>query len=120
VSNLLTDIKLVDNVFVKLHKFTNAGDIYQGHAHTFDHITLLATGKVLMKHDKGEQEFTAPHLIVTPKDITHQFTALEPNTVFCCIHAIRDGDGVDDVAAPNLTPEQQWELMSKYPLTHGD
>jgi hypothetical protein len=122
VSRPITAFTMVDNVFVKLHKFNNAGDTHQGHAHTFDHITLLATGKVLMKHDKGEQEFTAPHLIVTPKGITHQFIALEPNTIFCCIHALRHGggDGVDDVAAPNLTPEQQWELMSKYPLTHGD
>ena len=115
--NAQTDIRLVDNVFVKMHCFAYAGDTHQGHAHTFDHITLLATGKVLMKHDNGEQEFTAPQLIVTPKGITHQFTALEPGTVFCCIHAIRDGDGVDDVAAPDITPEQQWNLLTKYPLT---
>jgi len=112
-----TDLKLVDNVFVKLHHFYNIGDTHQGHAHVFDHITLLASGKVLMKHDNGEQEFTAPHLIVTPKGVTHQFTALEPNTVFCCIHAIRNGDGVDDIAPPNISPEEQWDLMTKYQLT---
>jgi quercetin dioxygenase-like cupin family protein len=118
MSNPLTDIKLVNNVFVKMHHFLRPGDTHQGHAHAFDHITLLATGKVLMKHDKGDQEFTAPHLIVTPKGITHQFTALEPNTVFCCIHAIRDGDGVDNIASPDITPEQQWDLLSKYSLTN--
>ncbi len=112
------DLKLVDNVFVKMHQLTNVGDTHNGHSHVFDHITLLATGKVLMKHDKGEQEFTAPHLIVTPKEISHQFIALEANTIFCCIHAIRDGDGVDDVASPKITPEQQWNLLSKYQLTH--
>ena len=117
MSNPITDIKIVDNVFVKLHRFVHAGDTHQGHSHVFDHITLLSNGKVLMKHDAGEQEFTAPHLIVTPKGITHQFTALEPNTVFCCIHAIRDGDGVDDVASPDLTKEQRVELMTTYPLT---
>lgn len=116
MSNPVTDLKLVDNVFVKLHHFLDVGDTHQGHAHKFDHITLLASGKVLMKHDNGEQEFTAPHLIVTPKGVTHQFTALEPNTVFCCIHAIRDGDGVDDVAPQNITPEQQWDLLTKYDL----
>lgn len=116
MSNPRTDLKLVDNVFVKLHHFLDVGDTHQGHAHKFDHITLLASGKVLMKHDNGEQEFTAPHLIVTPKGVTHQFTALEPNTVFCCIHAIRDGDGVDDVAPQNITPEQQWDLLTKYDL----
>lgn len=117
MSNPRTDLKLVDNVFVKLHHFLDVGDTHQGHAHKFDHITLLASGKVLMKHDNGEQEFTAPHLIVTPKGVTHQFTALEPNTVFCCIHAIRDGDGVDDIAPQNISPEEQWDLMTKYQLT---
>ena len=117
MSEPLTDLKLVDNVFVKMHRFINAGDTHQGHAHVFDHITLLATGKVLMKHDNGEQEFTAPHLIVTPKGITHQFTALEAGTVFCCIHAIRDGSDVDAVASQDITPEQAFELMTKYPLT---
>lgn len=117
MSEPITDLKLVDNVFVKLHQFVNVGDTHHGHAHVFDHITLLATGRVLMKHDNGEQEFTAPQLIVTPKNVTHQFIALEPNTVFCCIHAIRDGDGVDDVASPDINPDQQWDLLTKYSLT---
>jgi quercetin dioxygenase-like cupin family protein len=108
---------MVDNLFVNLHLFINTGDTHQGHAHFFDHITLLATGKVLMKHDKGEQEFTAPHLIVTPKGVSHQFTALESNTVFCCIHAIRDGSEVDDIASQDITSEQAYELLTKYPLT---
>lgn len=117
MSESKTNFKIVDNIFVKLHFFINAGDTHQGHAHMFDHITLLATGKVLMKHNKGEQEFTAPHLIVTPKGVTHQFTALEPNTVFCCIHAIRNGSEVDDIASQDITPEQAYELLTKYPLT---
>lgn len=116
MSEPITDLKLVDNVFVKMHNLVNAGDTHQGHAHVFDHITLLATGSVNMKHDNGEQDFVAPHLIVTPKGITHQFIAKEPNTIFCCIHAIRDGDGVDDVASPNLTQEQQWDLLTQYKL----
>lgn len=99
-----------------MHQLTNVGDTHNGHSHVFDHITLLATGKVLMKHDKGEQEFTAPHLIVTPKRTAHQFIALEAKTIFCCIHAIRDGDDVDNVASPEITPEEQWNLLSTYKL----
>lgn len=117
MSNPITDIRLVDNLFVKMHQFVNAGDTHQGHAHVFDHITLLAAGSVTMKHNKGEQDFTAPHLIVTPKGVVHQFIAKEPNTVFCCIHAIRDGSNVDDVASQDITPEQAFELLTKYPLT---
>lgn len=113
----ITDFNIVDNVFVKLHYFPRIGDTHFGHAHAFDHITLLSSGSVKMAHDNGEVEFKAPHLIVTPKGIKHQFTALEPNTVFCCIHAIRDGDGVDDVASPNITHEEQWDLLTKYKVT---
>lgn len=116
-SQSITDVKIVDNVFVKLHHFENAGDTHQGHAHVFDHITLLASGSVKMVHDNGEAEYKAPHIIVTPKGITHQFTALEANTTFFCIHAIRDGDGVDDVAKQDITPEEAFDLLTKYQLT---
>lgn len=116
-NNPLTDIRIVDNVFVKMHHFVRVGDTHQGHAHTFDHITLLSSGAVKMVHDNGEQEYKAPHLIVTPKGVKHQFTALEPNTVFCCVHAIRDGDGVNDVASQDITPEEAFDLMTKYSLT---
>ena len=116
MSDPIVDVKVVDNVFVKLHKFVNVGDTHEGHAHVFDHITLLAAGAVRMKHDNGEQDFTAPHLIVTPKGVTHQFTALEPNTVFCCIHAIRDGDEVDNVASQNITPAEAFDLLTRYPV----
>lgn len=117
MSNPTTDLKIVDNVFVKMHLFNNVGDTHEGHAHAFDHITLLAFGSVNMVHDNGQAEFKAPHLIVTPKGIKHQFTALEPNTVFCCIHAIREKDDLDAVASPDITIEQAWELLGTAPLT---
>lgn len=117
MSRPTTDVKIVDNVFVKLHQFNNAGDTHEGHTHAFDHITLLSYGSVKMVHDNGEAEYKAPHLIVTPKGIKHQFTALEPNTVFCCIHAIREQDDLNAIASPNISLEQAWELLGKAPLT---
>jgi hypothetical protein len=116
MSKPITDFKIVDNVFVKMHYFEKEGDTHNGHSHVFDHITLLATGSVLMKHDNGQQEFKAPHLIVTPKGIKHQFTALEPNTIFCCVHAIRDGDDVEDISKQEITHQEAVELMCKFPL----
>ena len=111
-----TDLKIVDNVFVKMHLFNHEGDTHEGHTHAFDHITLLASGSVKMVHDKGEAEYKAPHLIVTPKGIKHKFTALEPNTVFCCIHAIREKDELDSIARPDISIEQAWELLSIAPI----
>ena len=120
MSNPTTDLKIVDNVFVKMHLFNHTGDTHEGHAHAFDHITLLATGSVKMVHDNGEAEFKAPHLIVTPKGIKHQFTALEPNTVFCCIHAIREKDDIDGIASPDITLEEAWDLMGKVSLIQNN
>jgi quercetin dioxygenase-like cupin family protein len=84
-----TAFEIVDNVFVKFHHFLHKGDTHIGHSHTFDHITILSSGSVKMFYDTGEAEYEAPCLIVTPKNVKHQFTALEANTVFCCVHAIR-------------------------------
>jgi hypothetical protein len=114
------DIRIVDNVFVKMIPLAKVGDKVQGHAHVFDHITLLSVGSVLMKHDNGEATHTAPCLIVTPKGITHEFTSLTDFSLLCCIHAIRDGDGVDDVAPQEITEAQATDLFYKNPVTVKD
>jgi hypothetical protein len=111
------DIRFVDNVFVKMIPLAKVGDKVQGHAHVFDHITLLSVGSVLMKHDNGEATHTAPCLIVTPKGITHEFTSLTDFSLLCCIHAIRDGDGLDDIAPQDITEEKALELFLKHPVT---
>jgi len=111
------DIRFVDNVFVKMIPLAKVGDKVQGHAHVFDHITLLSVGSVLMKHDNGEATHTAPCLIVTPKGITHEFTSLTDFSLLCCIHAIRDGDGIDDVAPQEISEAQAMELFRKNPVT---
>jgi len=110
-------IQIVDNVFVKLMCLNNVGDKVTGHVHTFDHITLLSTGRVIMRARGVEKEHVAPKILVTPKGISHEFEALEDNTVLSCIHAIRDGDGEDDVAPQDITKEQAEDLLQKFPLT---
>lgn len=114
------DIKIVDNVFVKMIPLKNVGDKVEGHAHVFDHITLLSAGSVRMKHDNGEAVYTAPCLIVTPKGITHQFTSLTDFSLLCCIHAIRDGDDLDDIAPQNISEHDAFNLFSKYPVTQEE
>ena len=117
MSEIKENIKIADNVFVKMMSFPSIGDTHEGHSHTFDHITLLATGSVLMKHDKGENTFTAPHLIVTPKGIKHQFIATQPDTLLCCVHAIREGSGVDDVAPQDISLKSALVLLDRHKLT---
>lgn len=96
------EVRIVDNVFVKMIPLKSKGDTTYGHAHTFDHITLLSVGRVLMKHDNGQAEYTAPCLIVTPKGIKHEFVSLEDFSLLCCIHALRDEDG--EIIPPETKP----------------
>jgi quercetin dioxygenase-like cupin family protein len=112
-----SEIKIVDNVFVKMFLLENAGDQITGHAHTFDHITLLAKGTVTMSANDEDKTHVAPKLIVTPKGVIHQFKALTPGCVLCCVHAIRDGDDETDVAPPDITEEQAKIFMEQFPLT---
>ena len=125
MSSAHTDLMVVDNVFVKMMHFYYKGDVTEreGHSHTFDHITLLSRGSVLMEvlEEGGTAvEHKAPKLIVTPKNTRHKFTALEADTVLCCIHAIRDGDDVDDVAPQNITADQANRLMEQFPLVNEE
>jgi quercetin dioxygenase-like cupin family protein len=109
-------IQISDNVFVKMMVFETVGDENQGHSHTFNHITLLSKGSVEMTHDNGIDTYVAPHLIVTPKGIAHKFKALEADTILCCIHAIRAGEGLEDIAPQEITPYEAGQLMKLYPL----
>jgi quercetin dioxygenase-like cupin family protein len=89
------DVQLacVGNVFTRMMVFANAGDIEQGHAHPFDHATLLASGAIRLTVEGCARDFKAPILIYIPKDKKHELKALEANTVVACIHALRDEAG---------------------------
>lgn len=116
----IREMAIADNVLVFMNYLVKTGDEIEGHAHVFDHITLLARGSVRMEHDNGSKEYTAPYLIITPKNIKHKFTALEDKCLLCCIHAIRDGDELDDVAPQDITPEKAMELFTKHPIIHQE
>jgi quercetin dioxygenase-like cupin family protein len=97
-------LSLISNVWIKLMTFQNAGDINEGHKHLFDHATLLVKGKVEVDVEGEKSVFDAPHIIFIIKDRIHTITALEDGTVAACIHAIRDGDRVDDIVDPIMIP----------------
>ena len=95
----------VANLYSRQMHFKNVGDIEHGHAHQFDHLTLLAAGKLQVTVEGRVSEFTAPHMIYIKKDKMHELVALEPNTVAYCIHALRLGGEVDDIVDPSMVPE---------------
>lgn len=99
-----TSISCVSNLFSKQMHFAQAGDTELGHKHEFDHLTLLAHGRLKVTVNGESTTFTAPHMIYIKKDIIHELEALEDNTIAYCIHALRDGNGVDDILDPASIP----------------
>jgi quercetin dioxygenase-like cupin family protein len=98
-------IGCVANLWSRMMQFEKAGDTEQGHTHPFDHLTLLASGKLQVTTDNNVTVFKAPHMIYIHKDKKHELVALEDNTVAYCIHALRDGNGVDDILDPSMIPK---------------
>lgn len=99
------NIGCVANLFSRQMHFEKAGDIEIGHKHPFDHLTLLASGSLKVTVSGKETIFKAPHMIYIHKDKVHELVALEDNTVAYCIHALRDGNGVDDILDPAMIPD---------------
>lgn len=96
------NISCVRNVWIRQVELPTKGDVVLTHAHSHDHQTLLASGKVMAYvDDKNWGEFTAPKIIVIRAGQHHCFEALADNTVLYCIHAIRDGERVEDIIAPD-------------------
>ncbi len=82
------------NIWVKQNVLEQAGEAFDGHEHKFDHVTLLVSGKVRVQiKDNPPKEFTAPTFIVIRKEHQHKITALEDNTIYYCVYALRDLDG---------------------------
>lgn len=94
----------VANLFTRQMHFLKAGDVEYGHTHDFDHLTLLASGKLQVTVDGKATEFTAPQMIYIAKDKRHELVALEDNTVAYCIHALRFGENVEDIIDPEMLP----------------
>jgi quercetin dioxygenase-like cupin family protein len=98
-------ISCSSNVYVEQLVFEKKGDCNVGHEHTFDHQTLLASGALEAVVNGKTSFFKAPHIIFIRAGVSHTFTALEDNTVAYCVHALRRGDGIDDIIDPEDVPQ---------------
>ena len=103
-------ILAISNVYSRLMHFNKAGDRELGHYHTYDHGTLLASGRLLVeKLDDNNnvissKEFTSPTFVMIEKNSKHVLTALEDNTVASCIHALRDEN--ENIVDPEFIIEE--------------
>jgi len=68
------------------------------HAHKYDHLSILASGKVVVDVNGLRTEYVAPACINILADQNHSIIALE-DSVWFCVHATdeTDADSVDEV-----------------------
>lgn len=119
-------VAFVSNLFAKLIRLDNVGDIEHTHRHCFDHVTLLARGSVVAGIGRvGDttiyeyETFTAPHFIYIPKDTPHRFEALEDNTVLVCLHSLKTEDGEDILPPDSIIGNTNLELVA-HPMLMSD
>lgn len=68
------------------------------HKHSYSHLSILGTGKVIVDCDGTRSEYTAPACIEIKAGVSHTIIALEDATWYC-IHATeeRDINKIDEV-----------------------
>ena len=108
-------IGCVANLYSRMMHFQRAGDTEVGHTHQFDHLTLLAKGRLKVTVEGTSTEFTAPHMIYIHKDKVHELEALTDNTVAYCIHALRDKN-TGEILDPKMVPAGVSALSLAQPL----
>lgn len=108
-------IGYVANLWSRMMHFKKAGDTEIGHTHQFDHLTLLAKGKLKVTVDGVVTEFTAPHMIYIKADKVHELEAMTDETVAYCIHALRDKD-TSEILDPSMIPDGVNPLSIAQPL----
>jgi quercetin dioxygenase-like cupin family protein len=94
------NISIVSNVLIRQMELEGVGDFVQGHSHNFDHQHLLVAGTVLISVDDKEVEYTAPHIIFIAKGKEHKMVTVSDYALGYCIHPIRTGYRVEDIADP--------------------
>ena len=102
------------NIWVRSHLLKKTGDANGGgHLHPFDHVTMLHKGSFrvdVTNPETGEERskvFVAPTFCVVRKDLKHKITALEDDTQYYCVFALRDIDGeVTDIYSGKNDPYQ--------------
>lgn len=66
--------------------FIPAGTMLYQHVHSFDHLSVLASGTVLVSDDGETKEVTGPCCLTIRAGVEHSVTAIT-DAVWYCIHA---------------------------------
>lgn len=115
--SMIEEHGFVGNIWVRQNYMQKAGDAVSGHMHYHDHVSLLVKGSVKVQiNDEPPKEFFAPTFIVVRKEHRHQITALEDDTIWYCVFAMRDINGdVADIVDPANLPNYPKEAAAAVP-----
>ena len=96
----------VGNLFVSPQPMEKKGDEIGGHTHYFDHVSFLVKGSVEVFVEGHEPKvLIGPTFVIIRKHTRHRIVALEDNTEWFCVFAIRDVDGnPQDVVTGDVDP----------------
>lgn len=106
-NNNYDELGYFGNIWVRANHLKKTGDTNGGgHKHHFDHVSLLVRGSVRLEVEGYPSKvFTAPRFIVVKKEHKHRFIALDDDTVYYCVFALRDVDGnVTDIYSGDNSP----------------
>ena len=68
-----------------------AGKVLQQHVHSFDHLSILASGTVIVRADGKVNEFTGTAALTIRAGISHEVQSVT-DAVWFCIHATEETD----------------------------
>lgn len=86
-------IGYIGNVWIRVHKFASAGEVHEGHKHTFDHVSFLMKGRARVTVCGRSTDYSAVNFIKIDKGLHHEIVALEDGTEWWCVFAVRDNNG---------------------------
>ncbi len=88
-------------IWVRKMYYATSSTVYVGHKHNHDHLSLLATGKVIIEVEGYKpKEFIAPTFVIIRKNKEHKITALQDNTTWFCLFN-HTPDGLDIFSREN-------------------
>ncbi len=87
------EIYTADGIFIKQMVLEYVGQVVPQHSHVYEHLSMLAVGKVrLWKDDVLVGDFTAPTGITIAAHCKHTFLSLQPSIIYCIHNVARTGE----------------------------
>lgn len=105
------EIKMADDLFVKSIEIKQKHVLVPQHAHTYNHMSMLAMGQMrVWKDDICLGEFEAPKGIFIEANAKHRFLTLSDYTLIYCIHNLHKAEEVS-VAEENAITESDLVML---------